>query len=179
MYKRQDLQRSDLKTYCALLASLPPVRACGFLSGRQELLHWIRSDLFQFYYDTLPLYGDLSALQKLFTKADVAQAIHLGACNLYHAACHSYVFDQTADALPALFKTPFFLLQAKVFLQTGRYVPTQRALLDMLQGQERLILQDCIDRRTLPGRNEQQRDACMERLLQWTSGLIRGYAPHI
>ncbi len=170
-----DLHVSDLKIYRDLLNTLPPVRACGFLAGQQELQHWIRSDLFQFYYDTRPLYGDIQSLQKLFTYQDIRQAIHIGACNLYHAACHSYVFDEPAPALAALYKTSFFLLQAHVFLQTGRYVSTKRALLDVLAGEDRSILQTCLEKERLPFLPAEQVDSAYQQLIAWAGALICTY----
>ncbi len=56
----------DIKAYSALLDRLPyREKACGFISGKQELLNWEKSDLFQFYYDTLPIIGSLF-LERIF-----------------------------------------------------------------------------------------------------------------
>lgn len=171
----EELNVSDLKAYRSLLHTLPPTPTCGFLAGKEELRHWIRSDLFQFYHDTQPLYGDLDALRALFTNDDVEQAIHLGACNLYHAACHSYVFEESATALPLLYKMSFFLLQAETFLRTGTYIPTKHALLDVLTGEDRLILQACINKSRLLSLTPEEREASYQRLLAWTGTLIRTY----
>ena len=40
----------DLRTYSSLLEQLPNrEKICGFVSGKEELLAWEPSDLFQFY----------------------------------------------------------------------------------------------------------------------------------
>ena len=55
-----------------MLDSLPDRELiCGFLSGKEELLNWEPSDLFQFYYDTKPLKGCLDELLPLLDKAAV------------------------------------------------------------------------------------------------------------
>ena len=58
----------DIKAYSALLDRLPyREKACGFISGKQELLNWEKSDLFQFYYDTLPIIGSCKIfLERIF-----------------------------------------------------------------------------------------------------------------
>lgn len=53
-------READWPRYEAVLDSLPERdRVCGFVSGRRELLAWEPSELFGFYYDTVPWYGDL------------------------------------------------------------------------------------------------------------------------
>ncbi len=48
----------DIQKYNAMLDTLSNrEQICGLLSGKQELLHWEPSDLFQFYNDTKPIKG--------------------------------------------------------------------------------------------------------------------------
>ena len=50
------LDTSDLQEYSRMLDALPERnRICGFVSGREELLAWEPSDLFQFCHDTVPV----------------------------------------------------------------------------------------------------------------------------
>ena len=47
------LSPEDIEAYNEMLDMLPDRELiCGFLSGKDELLSWEPSDLFQFYYDT-------------------------------------------------------------------------------------------------------------------------------
>ena len=56
----------DLKAYATMLDSLlNREKICGFISGIQELKNWERSDLFQFYYDTTPILGNIDFLKEL------------------------------------------------------------------------------------------------------------------
>ena len=49
---------ADIRAYHQMLDTLPHRELiCGFLSGRQRLLQWEPSDLFQFYHDTKPIVG--------------------------------------------------------------------------------------------------------------------------
>lgn len=47
---------------------------CGFISGKNELLNWETSDLFQFYYDTTPIKGSLDCLLEKIDKQTVKRA---------------------------------------------------------------------------------------------------------
>ena len=57
------LTADDIKRYNDMLDTLPQRElVCGFLSGKEELLCWEPSDLFQFYHDTMPIRGSLEEL---------------------------------------------------------------------------------------------------------------------
>ena len=71
----------DIQKYNAMLDTLSNrEQICGFLSGKQELLHWEPSDLFQFYNDTKPIKGSLDELLVLLDTAAVNRAIKIGVC---------------------------------------------------------------------------------------------------
>ena len=56
----ENLTFEDLKRYRLIIDSLPhKEKACGFISGKNELQKWSKADMFQFYYDTKSLYGKL------------------------------------------------------------------------------------------------------------------------
>ena len=60
------LDAADIKTYERVIDRLDRRElVCGFLSGRQELLNWEPSDLFQFYYDTIPVRGSIDEILSL------------------------------------------------------------------------------------------------------------------
>lgn len=119
------LDTADLSAYRELVRSMPDSeKACGFVSGRKELLAWPRADLFQFYHDTEALYGSLSEVGALLCPQDARGALHMGAANVYHAACHSFLFEDASANLPALYKAAFFVLQAQAFAASGVSVRT-------------------------------------------------------
>lgn len=136
-----ELSAEDIRTYNAMLDTLPhrPLM-CGFLSGKNELLNWDTSDLFQFYHDTKPLYGSLDALLPLIDKPAIDRAIKIGVCNIYHGCVHNMLYDKSVDILKGLYKSTSFVLQAIVFKNTGSYVPYQDDLLETVSNEERVIL---------------------------------------
>ncbi len=137
-----ELSASDIQAYDAMLDRLPNrALVCGFLSGKNELLHWEPSDLFQFYYDTKPIQGSLDELLPLLDDVAVERAIKIGACNIYHGCVHNMVHEKSDEILKALYKSASFVVQAIVFRQTGRYICPQKELLTAVSGDERAILE--------------------------------------
>ncbi len=117
-----ELNTHDLKTYRDFLDALPHRELiCGFISGKNELLNWEPSDLFQFYYDTTPIKGSLDILLEKIDGKTIARAIKIGACNIYHACTHNYIHEKSDDILRSLYKSAIFVIQAVCFYETGRY----------------------------------------------------------
>ena len=135
------LSSDDIKAYSDMLDTLPHRElVCGFLSGKNELLSWEPSDLFQFYYDTTPLLGSLDELLKLIDNEALDRAIKIGACNIYHGCVHNMVHEKSEDILKGLYKSASFVLQATAFKQTGRYIKHQSELLEVLSSEEKAII---------------------------------------
>ena len=161
----------DARTYDRCLAGLPHrEKLCGFISGERELRGWDRAELFQFYHDTRPLYGDLDWLAPLLDRASVRRAVHLGACGVYHGCVHNMLHEKSPEIIYSLYKSSFFILQAKYYDQTGTYINTKAALLPLLSGRDALVLQQSMaDVPPDPG-------AASRLLMEWSSGLIAAYA---
>ena len=136
-----ELSSSDIQTYHAMLDSLPHRELiCGFLSGKDELLGWEPSDLFQFYYDTTPIKGSLDELLTVIDEAAIDRAIKIGACNIYHGCVHNMLHEKSEDILKGLYKSASFVVQAIVFKQTGKYIKRQSELRDVVSADERVIV---------------------------------------
>lgn len=117
-----ELRINDLKIYRDMLDTLPNRDLiCGFISGKDELLNWESSDLFQFYYDTTPIKGTLDALLDKIDKSAVRRAIRVGACNVYHACVHNFVHEKNEGILRSLYKSSVFVIQAIYFYETDKY----------------------------------------------------------
>ena len=131
-----NLSFEDLKRYHSIIDSMPDKdKSCGFISGREELQNWSKSDLFQFFYDTKSLIGNLQDLIQAPTIEDAIQAVKIGAENLYHTAVHSFIHSNNrTEDLKNLYKGVFFILQAKYFIETKKYIPTKMELLELLNG---------------------------------------------
>ena len=137
-----ELALEDLPRYRCMLDTLPDRELiCGFLSGRQEILNWEPADLFQFYHDTLPIYGSLDDLLPLIDDKAVDRAIKMGAGNIYHGCVHNMLHGKSADTLRGLYKAASFLVQAICFRQTGTYIRHQTQLLTQVSPEEKVIVE--------------------------------------
>lgn len=131
----------DINAYSKLLDRLPNrEKACGFISGKEELQNWERSDLFQFCFDTVPIIGTLEELKEGFSDEDVLRAVRIGACNVYHGCAHNMIHEKDWKLLKELYKSAVFTLQAVGYLKTGRYETDKTALLKHLALEDQTIL---------------------------------------
>ena len=131
----------DIQAYHAMLDSLPHRELiCGFFSGKEELLNWEPSDLFQFCHDTTPIKGSLDEVLALIDGSAVNRAIKIGACNIFHGCVHNMLHEKSEDILRGLYKSAAFVVQAIVFQETGNYIRRQKDLLNVAAPDERVII---------------------------------------
>ena len=136
-----ELSAADIQTYNTMLNSLPHRELiCGFLSGKEEIMNWEPSDLFQFCYDTTPIKGSLDEVLSVVDESAVKRAIKIGVCNIYHGCVHNMLCDKSEDVLKGLYKSASFVVQAIVFLQTGNYIKHQAELLTVANPDEQAII---------------------------------------
>ncbi len=165
-----DVSAADINTYQAMLDTLPNRELiCGFFSGKQDLLKWEPSDLFQFYYDTKPLKGNLDELQGILDAAAVNRAIKTGACNIFHGCVHNMLHEKSEEILRGLYKSASFVVQAICFVQTGVYVSRQNDLLEMVSPNERAIVDNFLK---LKQGGEMDFDTMSEMLFAWSKSWI-------
>lgn len=165
---------NDLQIYSSLLDTLPNrEKTCGFVSGKEELLAWEPSDLFQFYYDTIPIAGTLDLLLERIRLEDIRRAIRIGACNVYHMCAHNLVHEKSLDILKGLYKSAVFTLQAIVFLQTGSYEKQKDRLGSRLTSADRTILETSIGLTKRDNTSYQELVENSSLLLTWASGWIQ------
>ena len=136
-----ELSAADIQSYNAMLDMLPNRELiCGFLSGKNEIMNWDTSDLFQFCHDTTPIKGSLDEVMSLLDEEAVGRAIKIGACNIYHGCVHNMLHEKDEDILRGLYKSASFVVQAIVFKQTGSYIKHQKELLLLASPDERSIV---------------------------------------
>ena len=137
-----ELTAMDIQFYNAMLDTLPHRELiCGFISGKDDLMNWEPSDLFQFCYDTTPIKGSLDEVMVLVDESDVNRAIKIGACNIYHGCVHNMLHEKSEDILRGLYKSASFVVQAIVFKQTGNYIKHQKELLQVVSSDEQVIIE--------------------------------------
>jgi predicted nucleotidyltransferase len=139
---------ADLDTYRRAISSLPDAqRSCGFICGKEELLHWNPLEICHLLHSTKDHYGILAELVPAYTRQDVIAYVKLSLGNLYHEICHRYVHadpETNAAALPGTCKQVFFILQNLHFLETGCFIAAKKELLAALSGKDKLVLQTSV-----------------------------------
>ena len=163
---------ADLRAYRALLAGMPErEKVCGFFGGQAELARWDRGDLFQFIHDTIPFYGDLSALTPPLGREEARRAALKGACDIYHGCTHGLLFDRDTAALRALYKMAAFALRAVYFCRTGEYIFRTDDLRERLTPSEARLLDGIEAARALTGDGAAYEELC-DRLRRWAADTI-------
>ncbi len=166
------LRIDDLKVYRDMLDTLPNRDLiCGFISGKNELLNWETSDLFQFYYDTTPIKGSLDCLLEKIDKQTVKRAIRIGACNIYHACVHNFVHEKSDDILRSLYKSAAFVLQAVWFYETGKYIKSKAELQNAITPPSAVLT----NVQELKNGASVKFEEMSELLLNWAKTIIVGY----
>jgi predicted nucleotidyltransferase len=137
-----ELSAIDISAYHDMLDTLPHRELiCGFLSGKNEILNWDPSDLFQFFHDTIPIKGSLDPVLAVVDEGAVNSAIKIGACNIFHGCVHNMLYEKSDDILRTLYKSASFVVQAIAFKQTGNYIRHQKELLQVVSGDEKVIVE--------------------------------------
>ncbi len=168
-----ELRISDLKAYRDMLDTLPNRElVCGFISGKDELLNWEASDLFQFCYDTAPIKGTLDFLLEKIDRQAVKRTIRIGACNIYHACVHNFVHEKSGDILRSLYKSAVFVIQAVWFYETGKYIKSKAELQNAINPPS-AVLATALN---LKNGADVKFEEMSELLINWAKTCIVGYA---
>lgn len=165
-----ELTPSDIRAYSEMLDGLESRELiCGFLSGKDELISWEPSDLFQFYHDTKAIRGNLDALIPLLDAEAVKRAVKIGACNVYHGCVHNMVHEKDGEILRGLYKSASFAVQAIVYEQTGRYFSSLCELLTAASPDDAVIIENFLH---LKNGGAVDFDKMSESLFNWAKNRI-------
>ena len=136
-----ELSAMDIQNYNKMLDILPHRELiCGFLSGKDDIMNWEPSDLFQFCHDTTPIKGSLDEVMAVVDENAINRAIKIGACNIFHGCVHNMLHEKSEDILRGLYKSASFVVQAIVFKQNGNYIKHQEELLAVANLNEQAII---------------------------------------
>ena len=165
-----ELSARDIEAYDLMLNTLPNRElVCGFLSGKNEIMNWEPSDLFQFYYDTKPIKGNLDELLPLIDDKAVDRSIKLGACNVFHGCVHNMLYDKSDEILRGLYKSASFVVQAICFKQTGNYARRREDLVKSIDAEDKEIINVFAD---LKNGGEVDFERMSNTLFEWSKKLI-------
>lgn len=167
-----ELRINDLKVYREMLDTMPNRNLiCGFVSGKDELLDWDISDLFQFCYDTTPIKGSLDLLLEKIDRQAVRRAMRIGACNIYHMLVHNFVHEKSDKILRSLFKSAVFVIQAVYFYENGNYIKSKAELRNAIDPPSAVLETE----HKLKNGGDVKFDEMSELLLNWAKSVIIGY----
>ena len=162
------LSYHDIKCYDEIISKMSMCdKICGFISGKKELENWEKSDLFQFYHDTITLYGNLDFIRNLITMQDISRAVKIGACNIYHMCVHNAIHEKSSEILKDLLKSAFFVMQAKYYLENQKYIHKRQILMQHVSPEEKEILLIYSENKYI-----NNLDSVSEKLINWASDLI-------
>lgn len=165
-----ELSLEDISLYRTMLDSMPNRELiCGFLSGKQEILNWEPSDLFQFCNDTTAIKGTLNEVLSLVDDNAVNRAIKLGVCNIYHGCVHNMLHERSEETLCGLYKCACFVVQAIAFQQTGTYFCQQKELIMAVSAKEKAIIETYL---SLRESGMMDFDTMSEKLFDWAKGWV-------
>ena len=165
-----ELSALDIKIYNNMLDSLPERELiCGFLSGKNEILNWEPSDLFQFYYDTKPIKGSLDELLEKIDDSAIERAIKIGVCNIFHGCVHNMLYEKSEEILRGLYKAASFVIQAICFKENGKYIILQKDLLEVVSEDEKRIVETFL---YLKNDGTVEFDKMSENLFEWSKKRI-------
>lgn len=165
-----ELRADDINEYNEMLDTLPHRElTCGFLSGKEEILNWEPSDLFQFYFDTKPINGSLEELRTLLDENAVNRAIKIGSCNIYHGCVHNMLHEKSVEILRALYKSASFVVQAVYYSQSGNYISRLEDLLKVCSPDDKPVIETFI---SMKNSNKADFQEVSERLFNWSKRWI-------
>lgn len=170
------LTAADIKTYDMIITDMPKrEKICGFISGKRELLKWEKSQLFQFYHDTVPYYGSIDYILKLLTEEDIKRSVLTGACNIYHLCVHNMLHEKDSCALVGLCKSAVFVIQAKYFAETGQYVKRCADLFRAVSQEDSEIIEEFVLLRENDRLAKDDFWEVSEKLFEWAKKIIKEY----
>ena len=135
------LSCEDVRKYRTMLDAFPQRELfCGFLSDADDLRNWEVSDLFQFYYDTKPIIGTLDDIIPPITVDDIRRSVRIEVCNIYHSCVHNLIYEKDPAILKGSYKSAYFVIQALLYLRSGKYIARLQELVSKAEGSEKDII---------------------------------------
>lgn len=171
----EDLNADDLVSYRSIVQRMPHAElTCGFIGSPDALAAWPRHDVFNLVNDTNVRYGSFDFMNTKFTVEEARLAAETCASEIYHALCHTVVFEPNLlpDILQGCLKSIFFGIRAKHFAQTGKFVNSRVQLLNLVNDSERWLLQ-AYDKDVQMDNKE-----LASKLLRWSNDELAGRSIH-
>jgi predicted nucleotidyltransferase len=170
------LTADDLKAYDDVISKLSYLdKICGFISGKQELFNWSKADLFQFYHDTTPLFGELRTQLPRLSRDDIRNAILSGACNIYHLCGHNIIHEKDQGILKSLYKGMVFVVQALYYYHNFIYIKKHNDLIAIVAPREQKLLKTYFEMKVNASGQEINFYELSRVLFDWAGQIINEY----
>ena len=167
------LEVSDLARYRTMLEQTGCAeKCCGFICGKEELVHWNVLEICQLVHETVDYVGCLRDLVPSYTREDIRQYVKYSAGNLYHALCHTKLHgspEALEEILLSGYKSAFYIMQNVYFYTTGEWIPSKTALPSGLPEQGCAVL---LRARELENNPQPDPERDFSLLLQWCRQMI-------
>ena len=173
-----EVRAGDITAYRRIVDGLPfREKACGFICGSEEMRAWPRHELFHFMNGCKVLHGSLDGIVEAPSRREVAEYLRINASGILHYARHTLIYDRnlkaSAEALGGVYKSVFFILQAKLFLETGIYVPTKKEVVRHLADKtDKEMFSTALEWAALPEGKRRSPEHYFEQLAVWSGGLL-------
>ena len=140
-----ELTVADMDAYRAIIQGMESYdKSCGFICGEKDLASWNPLEIRNLLGSTRDCFGELRDFVPSYSDEDLRNFVKMSLNNLYHELCHRYIHADLAanqEALPFTYKSVFFILQNLHCLRTGSFIGTRAALLEVLEGKDREVLE--------------------------------------
>ena len=140
-----ELTVADMDAYRGVIQGMESYdKSCGFICGEKDLAHWNPLEIRNLLGSTRDYFGELRDFVPSYSDEDLRNFVKMSLNNLYHELCHRYIHgdrDRNEEALPFTYKGVFFILQNLHCLRTGSFAGTKAALLEVLEGKDRAVLE--------------------------------------
>ncbi len=138
------LTMEDMNAYRGILGRIGYFeKSCGFICGKEELIHWNPLEVCQLLHTTKDLFGKLSDYLPHATRTDEINYVKLSLGNLCHELCHRYIHadgEKNRIKFRDTCKGMFFLLQNLIYLESGVFAVTKKELRTLLSEEDRIML---------------------------------------
>ncbi|MBR4578659.1 MAG: nucleotidyltransferase domain-containing protein [Oscillospiraceae bacterium] len=135
----------DMDTYREILKKIGFYeRSCGFLCGKDEMKRWNPLEVCQLRHTTKDLVGVLTDYLPPVTREDEINYVNLSLGNLYHELCHRYIHedrDKNTAKFRGTCKSVFYLIQNLLFLESGHFILSRKALKEAVAEEDRIVLE--------------------------------------
>ncbi len=141
----EELGIGDMDRYRAVISTLDHGdKSCGFICAKADLANWNPMEMHHLLCTTKDYFGILRGLLPPYTQQDIRNFVKMSVNNLYHEICHRYIHSkdpESMESLTASYKAVFFILQNLYYLNHGEFVGTKAALVQLLEGNDRAVLE--------------------------------------